>query len=48
MDCIKEVIANEVKELFYTDVTVPVMLNCPCPKCNNIDLEGPIVTLEEV
>ena len=48
MDCIKEVVAKEVKELFETDVVVPVMVNCPCPKCNNVDLEGPVVSLEDV
>lgn len=48
MTCIKEVVAKEVKELFGINVTVPVMVNCPCPKCNNVDLEGPVIKLEDV
>jgi hypothetical protein len=48
MTCIKEVIANEVRVLFDADHDVPVMINCPCPKCNNVDLDGPVIALEDV
>ena len=44
--CIKEKILEEVKTLFHVQY-VPVMINCPCPKCNNVDLSGPIVSLED-
>lgn len=46
--CIKKVIAKEVRELFVIDYDVPVMVNCPCPDCNNVELSGPVVTLEEI
>lgn len=48
MSCIKEVIAKEIREFFFIDYDIPVMLNCPCPKCNNVELDGPVISLEDV
>lgn len=49
MDCVKEVINNELRQLYHIDYDVPVMVNCPCLKCDNVDFsDSEIVSMEDL
>jgi hypothetical protein len=48
MECVLEVIAKETREKYSLDYDPPVMLSCPCEKCGDVNLDGPVISLEDV
>jgi hypothetical protein len=44
--CPKVVIAELIKANF--NLITPVAINCSCPDCDNVDMDGPVISLKEL